>query len=758
MHNSPTAIDLTAAKKHATIEELIATSWAKIAPFWPLKNLIAVNPLTGFEDLAFEEALKQGNAYFQIDNIPTPMQDINRKSIQWLQVFFDKGQATISIPGGHNGFLPSILKLLPFDYLTNNQDKKINTTQHAWLLTLPACPQAIVSECLTHLGLATADYEEFLTLQLTTLSGWAGHIQYLVNWADTQDQDQPYPVTHAEYLAFRLILTCLMWPQAKLLLSWHAQALVKTNVDSVIKKIEHLEQNYHHNLLAQLASSIQTLPAVEAKHKQVDAQLVFCIDVRSEPFRRALEAQGSYETLGFAGFFGLPISISNSTTQETYHSCPVLLKPSHQAQQTSDAEYFERQQIFKKLFQSLKYNFTTTFALVETLGPANGLWMALRSLFPNASHKLKSQVTQLINPATEAKISIDSIPFLDQCNFALGALKLMGLTTHFAPLVAFCGHGSTTQNNAYASALDCGACGGRHGSPNARILAQILNTPEVRKQLLTEGIDIPTATIFIGAEHNTTTDEVKLFDNHCDDNLNSLLNQEELTTESNYKLHHQALNQLKLDLTNACTQNTTWRCQQLGVTSPNPAKEAVHRSRDWAQVRPEWGLAQNGSFIVGPRDLSAPINLEGRAFLHSYNWQQDTDASALTTILTAPMVVAQWINSQYLFSTLDNRAYGGGNKITKNITGKIGIMQGNASDLMNGLPLQSVYATDHQEYHQPIRLMTIVYAPKARLDTIIEAQAVLKKLFSNGWVKLVCIDPQLNQRFILQRNLSWELI
>ena len=134
------------------------------------------------------------------------------------------------------------------------------------------------------------------------------------------------------------------------------------------------------------------------------------------------------------------------------------------------------------------------------------------------------------------------------------------------------------------------------------------------------------------------------------------------------------------------------------------------------------------------------------------------DNSSLTTILTAPMVVAQWINAQYFFSTIDNVAYGGGSKITKNITGKIGIMQGNASDLMNGLPLQSVFKSDDEPYHNPVRLLVVVYAPKTKVDETVKEQQILQKLFGNGWVHMICHDPQDKKKYQLNRDLTWDLI
>ena len=212
---------------------------------------------------------------------------------------------------------------------------------------------------------------------------------------------------------------------------------------------------------------------------------------------------------------------------------------------------------------------------------------------------------------------------------------------------------------------------------------------------------------------------------------------------------------MQQDLAKARQINCSARLKNLHAAHAG-AQHAWLRAQDWAQVRPEWGLARNAAFIVAPRDITASLDLEGRCFLHSYDYMQDKDGSSLTVILTAPMVVAEWINTQYLFSTLDNVAYGGGSKITKNITGKIGVMQGNSSDLMTGLPLQSVYSNDRQAYHEPLRLMTTVYAPRQMLDDIIKAQAVLQKLFGNGWVQLTCIEPESRITYCLKRDLTWQ--
>jgi len=368
-----------------------------------------------------------------------------------------------------------------------------------------------------------------------------------------------------------------------------------------------------------------------------------------------------------------------------------------------------------------------------------GIWMALLSFAPGVAERLHSRVAGVTEPGGALVPDLEGIPMADRCRYAENALRTMGLTSGFARVVVLCGHGATTRNNAFASALDCGACGGRHGATNARVLAAILNDPWVREHLICQGIRIPGTTRFIAALHDTATDEVSLF-----------------AEQRMAPRTEQVVRQLRQDLESARRRNSRWRAEALGYsgTDERAARHTWRRSRDWAQVRPEWGLARNAAFIAAPRELTRGLDLQGRAFLHSYDWRQDPDGEALTQILTAPMVVAQWINAQYLFSTLDNVSFGAGSKVTKNVTGKIGVMQGNASDLMHGLPLQSVFASDGRPHHEPIRLLTVVQAPREQVEKVVAAQPVLRKLFGNGWVGLACIDPRDQRAWMLQRDLS----
>ena len=141
----------------------------------------------------------------------------------------------------------------------------------------------------------------------------------------------------------------------------------------------------------------------------------------------------------------------------------------------------------------------------------------------------------------------------------------------------------------------------------------------------------------------------------------------------------------------------------------------LRRSRDWSQVRPEWGLAGNAAFIVAPRDRTRHLELQGRAFLHDYDWRRDENFPVLELIMTAPVVVASWISLQYFGSTVDNEAFGCGNKTLHNIVGSLGVLEGNGGDLRVGLPMQTLH-DGKRHVHEPLRLNALLEAPTEAIE------------------------------------------
>jgi uncharacterized protein YbcC (UPF0753/DUF2309 family) len=608
---------------------------------------------------------------------------------------------------------------------------------------------------LEKLGVSLENQEDFIKESLSYLPGWAGYVKWRTVWRNPASSVDTTPVTLVDFVAVRLIITTLLWPEATLKKD---NCIASTVQNPLIKNMEVLEKKYSQSLLQKILSHHGK--EQDGPKTRPDAQLVFCIDVRSEPFRHCLEKTGHYETFGFAGFFGLPVRIHNYNTGESSDSCPVLLKPRYDIHEIPTLQSLpcvkrnrygqEKINRIKHAYQDLKYNFSTPFSLVETLGAWCGITMLARTLAPVYSAKFTSWLGKKIMPTVDTQPivtlnkgdSLSGVAPAEQVLYAEAVLRIMGLTDNFAKIVLFCGHGSTTQNNPYASGLDCGACGGNHGGSNAKVLAAILNRQFVRASLYDRGIIIPADTQFIAAEHNTTTDAVVIYPR---DNEN--------------EVHADLIKNIQVNLLAAQTMNSNNRCKTFGESHhKNPIHATQKRSHDWSEVRPEWGLARNAAFIIGPRRLTKSIDLQGRCFLHSYEWDQDENGTSLETIMTAPMVVAEWINTQYLFSTLDNVAYGSGSKITHNVTAKIGVMQGNGSDLMHGLPLQSVMMTDEESYHEPQRLLTVIYAPRTKINPIIERQEILKTLFFNGWVKLIAIEPEQNQAYELDRQGQWHLI
>jgi uncharacterized protein YbcC (UPF0753/DUF2309 family) len=290
----------------------------------------------------------------------------------------------------------------------------------------------------------------------------------------------------------------------------------------------------------------------------------------------------------------------------------------------------------------------------------------------------------------------------------------MSFTTGHAPLVLLLGHGAQVTNNPHESAYHCGACGGQTGDVSARLLAALLNDPETRAGLTAHGITLPEDTRFVAGLHDTTTDTVTLHD----------------------AVPSEALAQAEDWLRRAGALARGERAPALpGAT----ANTIFRRARNWAEVRPEWGLAGCAAFIAAPRNVTTDVNLKGRAFLHSYDWRSDEGFATLELIITAPVVVASWISLQYYGSAIAPAVFGGGNKLIHNVVGGIGVVQGNGGTLRPGLPWQAVH--DGERFvHEPLRLSVLVEAPAEAISRVLARHDEVRSLFDNGWLSLFSLE------------------
>ena len=540
--------------------------------------------------------------------------------------------------------------------------------------------------------------------------------------------------------------------------------------------IEAYEDSFREKILRNISAHRGTLPELETRPH---AQLAFCIDVRSESFRRHIEAQGPYETFGFAGFFGIPISHQAFDSEQRSSLCPVLLTPNHAVTETPRLgegaalkKYYSGtrwRQLGQHFFHDMKHHPIGSMMVIDVLGLFFSLGLLGKTLLQKTFRAMTSIIQSGLTQKVPTQISIcrpsnaekpkagevkaEGIPkglaqgfsLEERATFIENALRAMGLTKNFARFVCLCGHGSETDNNPYYGALDCGACGGAPGDANARVFAAMANEPEVRRILKGNGLTIPDDTWFLPGKHNTTTDRVEFYD------LGEL-------PES----HKEDLQALNKNLEEAGAKQALERCHRIprAPTEISPEQAFAHveeRSCDWANPRPEWGLAGNAAFIIGRRKLTKQLDLGGRVFLHSYDPVADPQGAILEKIMTAPLIVGEWINMGYYFPSVDPWSYGSGSKVLHNVVGGVGVMLGSQSDLQMGFPLQTVN-NGEIHYHEPMRLLAIIEQTPSVLSSIIQKHSILQQLLHNQWFTLVALDHNSFEFHRYNADETWEKI
>lgn len=619
------------------------------------------------------------------------------------------------------------------------------------LAALPATREQAERWVLRRLGLAEQAWADYLEAVLLTVNGWASWCAYLAWEARLAGRDDEHL---RDLLAIRLawgaiLLECRDDRAAQrafvaLQVEWEGapgrlqQAEDALRVDEVWQLA--YEAGYQRDLARRLRA-VAPAPVEPATPAGIEVQAAFCIDVRSERLRRAVESVWpAVQTIGFAGFFGLPVAYTPLATEARRPQLPGLLAPVLDVSERVAATAADFGPAGDTLQAPARRARLGRFA-------AAGRWGA-GTVWPNAAFSSVEAVglgylgrlAQWLRPPAAARRPLDGAGHAPRyrplCRPVLAGLDLgtkvelgarvlhtMGLDRGLAPLVLLVGHGSQSANNAQAAALDCGACCGQTGEVNARVLARLLNEPAVRAGLRARGIAMPADMAFVAALHNTTTDEIEGLDLDL------------LDTAARARWAR-----LQAVFVQAGDQVRRERAAALGLDARRPhaalLEQLRRRANDGAQTRPEWGLAGNAAFLIAPRSRSRGAVLDGRVFLHDYDPAHDADGSVLELLMTAPMLVTHWINWQYHASTCDPQRLGSGNKLLHNVVGgRIGVFEGNGGDLRIGLARQSLHDGSRWR-HEPLRLTVVIDAPAAAIERVIAGHAAVHRLVHHDWLHL----------------------
>jgi uncharacterized protein YbcC (UPF0753/DUF2309 family) len=659
--------------------------------------------------------------------------------------------------------------------------------------------QESVLESLELLGVADAEWEDFLLATLLALRGWGGMILQAETRTDRVVHAAP-PGSLIDFLAVRLILERFAvahlarnalgyegpldrlrrtleaagalpetgvkqraflvfqlaqvrgWPPGEL------QRLSPVEWAGLVTEIEAFSE-VHRRRLFQLAYErayrIQTLDALaahasgEAPERPAPAwQVVCCIDEREESFRRHLEEIApDVETFGAAGFFGMAMYFRGAGDAHFVPLCPVAISPRHWVTEevvdtSSDrrTRRIQRRRTWGAAWHAVHVgsrSFTLGALLSAGFGVLASIPLVAQVLFPRAAARLRRKVRGLIEPPADTSLRLERIEASPGPEGGHVGLTLDEMAAVVERLLSDMGLTGRLARLVLLLGHGSSSLNNPHESAyNCGACGGSRGGPNAR--VLAHLANDPRVRQLLAAKGVSLPSETVFiggYHNTCDDSL-TLFDLDRLPES-----HRAELAQARERLDLARARNAQERCRRFESAplnvSPAAALEHVEaRAQDLAQTRPEYNHATNAICIVGRRGRTRGLFLDRRSFLVSYDPTQDDERrQVLSRILQAILPVCAGINLEYYFSTVDPAGWGCGTKLPHNITSLLGVMDGAASDLRTGLAAQMV------EIHEPVRLLVVVETTPTALQQIMDSDRSIARMCHNDWVQLATLSP-----------------
>ncbi|MGQ3131712.1 MAG: YbcC family protein [Flavobacteriales bacterium] len=647
--------------------------------------------------------------------------------------YLDQGLASRSFPVYGEGFLDSLRTLEQRSHLSFFRSKRVRG--------LLQTPSLGMEELLTEMVGRPALFEQYLFDQQFAHPGWSGMVSYV--------EDNPGSLLDRRKISLHdFIMTELLLEldtlehklgKDRVPLGTKVQADIQPlftlpAAEEKDEVFEMLQEAYEWSYYDQVLTGLQM------KHKRAEIpdtvpeysfQAFLCIDDREGSLRRHLEElDPQCRTYGTPGFFNVAFYFRPASGKFYTKACPVPLNPRHVIKETESRGQFRTDRHFNRQGQGLLGG----WIMSQTLGFLSPLRLLLNLSRPSETavmvsssmlmHKNSRLTIENRDPAHIVNGLQVGFTVEEMADRVEQLLKSTGLVCDFAPLVYVIGHGASSVNNTHYAGYDCGACGGRPGSVNARVFAFMANHAGVRRILRGKGVYIPESTQFIGALHDTTRDEIEYFDEDVLHATNGILH------ARNALLFEQALDR------NAAERAARFPLlNRKGLSEKEIHRKVKRRAVSLFEPRPELNHATNALCIIGRRESTEHLFLNRRSFMHSYDYRTDSEGKFLAGALAAATPVAGGINLEYYFSRVDPSRFGAGSKLSHNVMGLIGVANGTDGDLRTGLPVQMT------ELHEPMRLLMVIEQFPDIISKTLSGSPDLYEWFANSWIHLVALEP-----------------
>ncbi|MDY6780034.1 MAG: putative inorganic carbon transporter subunit DabA, partial [Halobacteria archaeon] len=313
-------------KRETKVEDSIEAASEKIGKVWPLHSFVTSNPLAGFEDGDFHEAVGHGEGTFGGAGYPDsstfrraweegrvdpeilrgelrnhgfeaePVETLERmeeeettqpKSLsaasdervdrvltKWLAAFCDQGRAEAPMPFRDEGFYGSWRSLVSHDgQIPVDAEEMPESAEEAVKSVLSDVPEE--------------RWQEVFEYHLAALPGWTGFIKQRSE--DGGEWQQEHPIDLTDYVAVRLSIADAVGADV-VPKSYESDSEEDSEKSLRGVWLEAWERSYRQGLVESVSEKAENhAEASVDDSERPEAQLVFCIDTRSEVIRRHIE-------------------------------------------------------------------------------------------------------------------------------------------------------------------------------------------------------------------------------------------------------------------------------------------------------------------------------------------------------------------------------------------------------------------------------------------------------------------------------------